>query len=438
MAPYFVTLENGLRVILIDTKAYPTLTSIILFGAGSRYENQKNNGIAHFFEHILFKGSKKYPSSFAIASLLEGMGAVNNAFTAKDYTGYWVKGTVGHFDRTADILADMIMHPLLKPEEIEREKGVIVEEINMYEDSPGRKVGDLFENLLYAGNSLGSDTTGTKETVTNFTRKTFLDYMHRLYKPENAVLVIAGGLNLEVGQKGKSNPAASAIFKIIKEKFGKWAAVQSGQGKTGYTKVREIQKNPQILVRQKKTEQTHFILGYRTFSRFDSRRYALSVLSTILGGGMSSRLFIEVRERRGLCYYISTHREAYADVGYLATQAGVPNDPVKIKKAIEVIMAEHGKIAQGRVGEEEIVRAKEMIKGRILLSMEDSSSVATWYGTKAILEDRIETVEEIINKIGKVNRAEIIETAQKLVKPDRLNLAVIGPYDRESLRGQSF
>ncbi|OGK11378.1 hypothetical protein A2768_01910 [Candidatus Roizmanbacteria bacterium RIFCSPHIGHO2_01_FULL_37_16] len=424
MQPLTFTLSNGLRVVLIDTKAFPTLTTIVLFGAGSRYENEKNNGIAHFFEHIPFKGTKKYPSAFAISSLFEGMGAVNNAFTSKDHTGYWVKGTTKHFEKILDILADMIIQPLLKPEEIEREKGVIVEEINMYEDSPGRKIADIFENLLYKGSALGMDTTGTKETVTKFTRQTFLDYMEKMYSPKNAVLVVAGGLN------PKQN------YNVIIEKiFAKWVPVNPEGSQARFAQVLEKQSKSEMLIKHKKTEQTHFSLGYRTFSFRDPRKYAQSILTTILGGGMSSRLFIEVRERRGLCYYIHTGKEAYHDVGYITTMAGVTNDHSKIKEAVSVILAEHKKIADGKVGDDEIKRAKEMIKGRILLSMEDSSNVASWYGTKLILENKLETVEEVLNKLEKVGKEELIRLAKEIVKPERLNLALIGPFEKGDFSG---
>ena len=275
MKPMFFKLPNGLRVVLIDTKAFPTMTVIMLFAAGSRYENEKNNGIAHFFEHILFKGSKKYPSTFAISSVIEGMGAVNNAFTGKDHTGYWIKGTVQHFGKMIDILSDMIIEPLLNPKEIEREKGVIVEEINMYEDSPGRKVGDMFENLLYQGSPLGFDTTGTKETVTSFSRETFLDYRKMLYQPSNAVLVVAGGLNL-LDKKGSTtqflsheslttrqtrgplesekiafaSPLFNSYLDTIKEKFTHWD--KEGE-KAGFSKVIEKQNKPDKLIKYTKS-----------------------------------------------------------------------------------------------------------------------------------------------------------------------------------------
>ncbi|MCX6731282.1 MAG: pitrilysin family protein [Candidatus Roizmanbacteria bacterium] len=204
------TLSNGLRVLLIDTESFPTVTALVMVGAGSRYERKDNNGIAHFFEHMAFKGSKKYKTSFEISSAIEGIGGVFNAFTSKDHTGYWIKATTEHTHTLLDVLSDMILHPLLEADEIEREKGVIVEEINMYEDMPARKVGDIFEEVMYKGSQLGFDIAGTKETVTAFNRKTFTDYIDELYHPNNAVVVIAGGL------QGKN------YLPEIEKKFGTW------------------------------------------------------------------------------------------------------------------------------------------------------------------------------------------------------------------------
>src|SRR3989338_10123001 len=195
MQPQFFKLANGLRVMLIDTKAFPTMTAIMLFGAGSRYEDRKNNGIAHFLEHMVFKGSKKYPDFFTISSDLESLGATHNAFTGKDHMGFWVKAPTEHFEKIIDVVGDILQNPLLKVEEIEREKNVIVQEMNMYEDNPMRRVGEYFEQLLYPGHALGMDIIGTKDTVTSFGRQTFTDYMRDFYRPDNAVLVIAGGLS---------------------------------------------------------------------------------------------------------------------------------------------------------------------------------------------------------------------------------------------------
>ncbi|GAB4219483.1 MAG: pitrilysin family protein [Candidatus Microgenomates bacterium] len=441
------TLKNGLRVLLVDTEAFPTLTTLLLVGAGSRYETEKNNGIAHFFEHMAFKGSKKYSSSLIISSIIEGKGGIFNAFTAKDHTGYWIKSTVDHFETVVDVLSDMVLYPLLKEEEIEREKGVIVEEINMYEDTPYRKVGDYFENLLYQGNSLGLEIAGTKETVTSFNRATFVDYINSLYYPKNAVLVVAGGLSkfnqarYRVSHSsgspfpakgGKDIPSRSKqvsslyddYLSIIEEKFGSW----QGDKKINFQKVKENQNKPQIFVKYKDTQQAHFVLGYRAFSLFDKRRYALSVLSSILGGGMSSRLFIEVRERRGLCYYVHTSKEAYQDVGYIATSAGVVNNLEKIKEAVEVIIDEHEKIASGDLKDEEIEKAKEYLKGRVLLSLEDSTNIATSFGTSLVLTNQFKTVEQVIEEIEKVKRQDLIALAKELFVKKHLNFALIGPF----------
>lgn len=421
------TLPNGLRVIMVDTNAFPTLTTLLLVGAGSRYENENNNGIAHFLEHMFFKGSKKYPNTFIISSILEGMGGVFNAFTSKDHTGYWIKSTNEHFEKVLDVLSDMLLNPLLLEEEINREKGTIVEEINFYEDTPYRRVSEYFEELLYKGNALGYDIAGTKKTVTSFTRQTFTDYLGSLYHPKNAVLVIAGGLNMKKSIDAKTNNYLS----IIEEKFGNW----NGKISADYVKVAESQTKPQILVHYKKTEQAHFCLGFRTFSFFDKRRYALSILSTILGGGMSSRLFMQVRERKGLCYYISTGREFYHDVGNIVTQAGVTNNIEKIKEAVSTIFIEHKKVMKGDISKEELKKAKELLKGRMLLSLEDSSNVASYFGVKKILENGMETPEEVIKKLESVTEEEVRELANQIFTPKTLNFAIVGPFEENDFHG---
>lgn len=420
MIPQFFTLPNGLRVVFIDTKAFPTLTTLLLVGAGSRYENAKNNGIAHFFEHMAFKGSKKYPNTLVISSIIEGLGGVFNAFTAKDHTGYWIKATVEHFDTVLDVMSDMIMNSFLREEEIEKEKGVIVEEINMYEDTPSRRVGELFESLMYKGSPLGFDIAGSKETVRSFSRQTFVDYMNSLYFPHNAVLVLAGGFS------GTKN-----YLEIIKEKFNAW----EGKKDVRFEKFTKSQDKPQLHVKHKKTEQAHFCLGYPTFSFSDPRRYALSLLSTILGGGMSSRLFIEVREKRGLCYYISTGRELYHDIGNIVTQAGIVNNVDKVKEAISVVLKEQDGIMKGDLKKEEVMRAKELIKGRLLLSLEDSSNVASYFGTKKLLEDKIESPEEAIQKLEKVTSDQIIDVSKQVLRPDKLNFTLIGPFEEKQFSG---
>jgi predicted Zn-dependent peptidase len=418
MHPQIHTLKNGLTVIVVEAASFPTVTIQLLVGAGSRYETEKNNGIAHFFEHMAFKGSKKYPNSFIISSTIEGEGGIFNAFTSKDHTGYWIKALCEDFPVAIDVLSDMVLNPLLLKDEIKRETGVIEEEINMYEDNPSRKVGEIFDTIMYPNNPLGFEIAGTKEGVRTFTRKTFTDYIGKHYHPENAVLVVAGGVKY-----------IKDLIPQVEAKFLSW---KSGPD-IGYEKVVETQNQPQIIVKYKKTEQTHFCLGYHTFSQNDPRRYVLSVLTTILGGGMSSRLFMEVRERRGLCYYISTGRELYEDVGNIVTQAGLTNDIGKIKEAIQVILKEQDKVAKGDVKAEELYKAKELLKGRLLLSLEDSSNVASFYGNRMLLEGEIISPEQIIESLEKVTLGDVIELAKDIFVPEKLNIAMIGPYEQKDL-----
>lgn len=415
-------LKNGLPVIFVDTEAFPSVTTMILVGAGSRFETPENNGIAHFFEHMAFKGSKKYPTAFDISSKIEGLGGAFNAFTAKDHTGYYVKAPVSHFGEVVDVLSDMLLHSKLDQKEIDREKNVIVEEINMYEDMPSRKVSDIFDEVIFAGHPLAYDIAGSEKTVRSFTRQTFTDYIDELYHPNNAVIVVAGGLDTK-------NIGIDTYLTQVEEKFGTW----KGTKQTKEQPFHSHQKQPEITVRYKKTEQAHFCLGYRAFAFSDPRRHALTVLGSILGGGMSSRLFIEVRERRGLCYYVSTGRELYEDTGYMITQAGVTNNVSQVNEAIDVILKEHNKIAKGEVTKEELVKAKELLKGRLLLSLEDSYRVASLQGSRYLFEQRTIEPEEIITLIDKVGLDDVIHVAADLFKEERLNIALIGPYHKKDI-----
>ncbi|MEK7597735.1 MAG: pitrilysin family protein [Patescibacteria group bacterium] len=423
MHPQTFTLKNGLQVIFIDTKTFPTLTTLLLVGAGSRYENEKNNGIAHFLEHMFYKGSKKYPNPKIISQIIEGMGGHWNAFTSKDYTGYYIKASTDHFPKIIDILSDILLNSLFENKEIEKEKGVIVEEINMYEDTPQRRIGEIFEGLIYKGSPLGFDIAGNKETVTSFDRNTFIDYMNSLYHPNNAVLVVAGGL------QGPTLPEGRTL-QIIENKFNDW---KSGE-KSTFEKITKSQTKPQILVHHKKTEQAHFCLGFPTFGINDKRRRILSVLITILGGGASSKLFQEVREKKGLCYYISTGAEQYLETGSIVTQAGIAKDVEKVKVAVAATLVEHENMTKGLFSEEDINRAKEMLKGRLLLSMEDSFNIAHFFGNKKLLENKIETPDEIIQKILSVTKEEVIELSKEIFAKDKLNFAIIGPFEEKDFQ----
>ncbi len=419
------TLQNGLEVLFVDVGAFPTMTTQLLVSAGSRYERKDNNGIAHFFEHIPFKGTKKYPTAFDISSNIEGRGGLFNAFTSKDHTAYWIKTLADHFETSVDLLSDMILNPLLDPEEIEREKGVIVEEINMYEDTPARRVNEVLENIMYPDNPLGFDILGTKDTVTSFNKKTFSEYMDTFYYPNNAVFVVAGKLN----NNGNEKLEVKKYLEIVEEKFGSW---KPGQ-KPAFTPVVENQNEPKVHIRYKKTEQAHFAIGFRAFSFNDPRRETLSILSTILGGGSSSRLFIEVRERRGLCYYIGAGRDFYRDTGNFVIQAGVTNQVDKVKQAIAVTLKECQKIAQGDLKPDELTRAKEMLKGRILLSFEDSANVANFFAYNKLIEGKIKDPAALLKKVDAVTGADVIDLAKTIFVSGHLNFAIIGPFEKDAI-----
>lgn len=416
------TLENGLQVLLVDTGSFPSSTTLLLVGAGSRYETKESNGAAHFLEHMFFKGSKAYPNPYTVSSAIEGLGGTWNAFTSKDYTGYYIKAPNEHFDTVIDILSDILLRPLLETSEIEKEKGVITEEINMYEDMPQNKVGELYENLLYPKSPLGYDVIGTKETIQSFDRRTLGAYLHSYYHPSNAVLVVAGGLE------------EKDYMSRIEKSFGVWSKGIAG----GFEKVQETQKKPEFLVYSKQTEQAHFCLGFRTFAANDPRRYTLSVLAAILGGGASSKLFTEVREKKGLCYYISTGRQSYEDCGYIVSQAGVPKDPKKVKIAIDAAIEEHKKMKKGEFTDDELRRAKEILKGHLILSLEDSYNVASAYGKRMLFEKKMYSSTEIVTHIEEVSRHDVQSLAEKLFIPESFNCSIIGPFETKDFSDFSF
>lgn len=431
MNPKTFTLKNGLQVIFVDTKTFPTLTTLLLVGAGSRYENEKNNGIAHFLEHMFYKGSKKYPNPKIISQIIEGMGGHWNAFTSKDYTGYYIKASTDHFPKIIDILSDILLNSLFENKEIEKEKGVIVEEINMYEDTPQRRIGEIFEGLMYQNNPLGFDIAGNKKTVTSFDKNTFLDYMNSLYHPNNAVLVVAGGLDQKSKIKDQNDKLKFKNYlEIIENKFGDWKNRQPAT----FIKIKEEQKFPRVLVHHKKTEQAHFCLGFPTFGINDKRRHILNVLITILGGGASSKLFQEVREKKGLCYYIGTGAEQYYETGSIVTQAGVAKDIEKVKVAVKATLSEHENMVNGLFSDEDVTRAKEMLKGRLLISMENSFNISHFFGNKKLLEQKIETPEKIIEKILSVKKEEIVKLAKEIFDKNKLNFAIIGPFEQKDFQ----
>ncbi len=411
------TLRNGLRVIAVPMPSFESSTVMVGVGAGSRYETRKNNGISHFLEHMAFKGTEKRPSALDISSLIDGIGGEFNAFTSKETTVYFVKSAAVHVDLCLDVLSDMIQNSKLAKDEIEKERGVILEEINLYEDTPSRKIGDIFEGLLYGDTPMGWDIAGEKEIIRKITREDFFDYMGSLYSPTNMIVVVAGGINPE-----KVNGEVEKYFSAMK-----------AFDTLRYKKVVEKQSKPKVLVKPKKTEQVHIALGVRTVPLSHPDHYTLAVLSSILGGGMSSRLFHEVRERRGLAYYVRTTSEHYQDAGNLVSTAGL--DPKRVEEGISVMVEEYEKIkTSSKPTKAELKKAKEYLKGHMVLELEDSRAVSVFYAHQELLERRVENPDEIIKKIDKITLDDVNRVAKKYLVHKSLNLAVIGNFDS----GQKF
>ena len=409
-------LANGLTIITVPMPT-KSVTGLFMVRAGSRWEQDKVAGISHFLEHMAFKGTIKRPSAMQIAEEIDAIGAEQNAFTGKEYTGYYIKAASAQLSLVIDMLSDMLQNSLFVEAEVERERGVILEEINMYEDHPSSKVGEISEELIFRGTSLGREIIGTKATVSSMTRKDIVDYRNNWYTPSNIVLVVSGGTTHH------------KVMELVNKHLGNWGG--SKLKKTKSTKS-IVQNKPALSIVNKKTEQTHMILALRTFDRFDSRRYPLLVLSSILGGGMSSRLFQEVRERRGLAYSVFSYSQSYLDAGYLGIKAGL--DTKRLIQALEVIMQELRHVLTEEIPAKELTKAKEHIKGNFILSLEDSGDVANHYAVKYLLEGEIKTPQQVINKINSVTVEEVRAVAKDIIKDKNINFSAIGPIkDRQKI-----
>lgn len=407
--------------------SFESSTVMVMVGAGSRYETRKNNGISHFLEHMAFKGTEKRPSALEISTLIDGVGGEFNAFTSKEVTGYFVKSGAAHAELCLDVLSDMLQNSKLLKEEIEKERGVILEEINLYEDTPARKIGDIYESLLYGDTPMGWDIAGQKEVIKSIQREDFVNYMSSLYSPSNMTVLVAGGVNSQ-----------KSVEKVEKY-FGKMRKFDTLR----YSKVIEKQKKPQTLVKHKKTEQVHVALGVRTVPVRHPDHYNLAILASILGGGMSSRLFHEVREKRGLAYYVRSSSDHFQDAGTLVSTAGL--DPKRAVDGISVMVEEYAKIATAKFGptEAELKKAKEYVKGHLVLELEDSRSVCAFYGQQEMLEKEIKNPDEILEKIDKVTLENVRLAAKKYIKNEGLNLAIIGNFPSSAssswqVSGQKF
>ncbi len=406
------TLDNGLRVI---TEAMPHTRSVsicIFIGAGSRYETEPQAGVSHFIEHLLFKGTPKRTTAREISEAIEGVGGILNGGTDKEITIYWCKVAQPHFYLALDVLADMILHAKFDPADIENERQVIIEEIKMVRDSPSQLVNMLIDELLWPDHPLGRDIAGSKESVAAITRDMMLDYLAHQYLPGNTVVSIAGAL------------PQKEMVTAVGQALGYWAIGQPHPGYSAY-KEREF---PRLRIEEKDTEQAHLCLALTGLSLLHPKRYALGLLNVILGEGMSSRLFTEIRDRLGLAYSIHSYVEHFLDTGSVTIHAGV--EPKNLQVAIRAILEQLSQLKEP-VLEPELTKAKELTKGRLLLRMEDSRSVAGWAGGQEILTGCILSVDQVTSIIDAITAEELSQLAQELLIDSQLRLAIVGPVKKD-------
>ncbi|MBI2830092.1 MAG: insulinase family protein [Chloroflexi bacterium] len=412
------TLDNGLRVVTSSMPATRSVSIITFIGTGSRYETDTEAGISHFIEHLLFKGTKKRPTSKDISEAIEGIGGYLNAATNKELTMYWCKVSQPHFGVALDVLSDMLFHALFNPPDVEKERQVIIEEICLSKDSPEQQVNMLIDELMWPEHPLGRDIAGTPESVAKLSRDMVLDYIQGEYLAPNAVVAIAG--NIEHG------PMVEQVSRAMQN----WTRPGA---KRSYVACQERVAS-RLLIEGRDTEQAHLCLGVPGLSLVHPKRFILDIMNTILGEGMSSRLFTEIRDKRGLTYSIHSSLEHMLDCGTIIISTAV--DPPKLSAMVEGVLDELAKM-KNTVTSAELTKAKEQTKGRLLLHMEDSRAVAGWIGGQEMLLGRILTLDDVIEKISTVTLEEVEQMAHEIFQTNQMRLAVVGPVpDRKALEQQ--
>jgi len=403
--------DNKLRFITVPMKNTSAVTVLIFVGAGSRYENRRTSGLSHFLEHMFFKGGKKYPDTKAVSEVIDSVGGDFNAFTSKEFVGYYVKVASKHIDLAMDVLSDMLIEAKFEASEVEKERGVIIEELNMYQDMPIYLVGNDYERLVFGDQPLGWDVIGRVESIKGLKREDFLQYKKDLYTPDNIVLTIAGDFQ----------------YDELKKKVERYFKFKDGKKSCGFEKFDKEKIGDRVFLRKKDTEQVHLILGVESYPLDHPDYETLQAIGIILGGNMSSRLFLSLREDKGLAYYIKTGNTEYLDTGNMSSSAGV--DINRIDLSIKLIMDEYERIKNEGVDEKELIKAKEYYKGKMILRLEDSKDVAQLIGIHELLLNRVETPEEAMEKMDRVTTKDIKRVCEDIFKRENLKLALIGPYD---------
>jgi predicted Zn-dependent peptidase len=413
-------LSNGVRVLTAPMPQAQSVSCFVMLSAGSRYETPETNGIAHFAEHMFFKGTERRPTARHIATEVDGIGGEFNAFTGKEYTGYYVKCAAETRDTALDVLVDMLRHSKFDPEEIDREKGVIVEEMNMYYDTPRDFIGGVYEELLYGDQPLGWHVIGRKETVRAATRETFMEYVDRWYRPERIVVGLGGRIGDDLLLR-----LEDLLGDLEARDTGSPVSLQPVNG-----------GGPRVRVHHKESDQAHLVLGVPSYPLGHPDRFALQLLATVLGGGMSSRLFTEVRERRGLAYYVYGVNHSYTEAGSLYSQAGV--DIARVDEAITTIVGELRGMAESAVPSDELEKARSFSKGRFVLGLESPHGTIMFGLRREVLLGEAEEPATILAGLDAVTAEDIQRVANELIAGDRLHLALIGPFEDEPERFASL
>ncbi len=400
-------LPNGARVVLIPNKNTEAVTLAVLFGVGSRDENTKLAGISHFLEHLFFKGTKKRSSSGAISRELDKIGASYNAFTSKEETGFWVKSASKDFKIALDVLGDMLLNSLFDNKEIKKEKSVIEQEMDMNEDNPRRKVHDVLENIVFGDEPIGRDIIGKKESLKSITREDILHHKQKYYLGKNTVIAVAG------------NFKTKEVLEDIKKVFGRLPR----KARPEILKTNLHKQESKVKIKTKKVDQTHFSLGFRSFDMYDEKRYVLDILAVVLGGCMSSKLFQEIRVKKGLAYYIYASPSYYRDAGIFGISSGVRHD--KLEEAVGAVVKIIREIKKKGLKSEELKNAKSHIRGQLALQFETTDDVAGYFANQELFYNKIIMAKEIMDKIEKVTNRDIVEVANEIFTRDNTSLAVI-------------
>lgn len=412
------TLDNGAKILLVPQYDTKSVTSMVMFPVGSRYESEKLSGVSHYIEHLMFKGTKKRKNTLTLTREIDRLGAEYNAFTSKEYTGYYIKAASDHLNISLDILSDMLLNSVFDPKEMEREKGPIIEELNMYQDNPMMNLDTVFEQLMFKGSPLARDIGGTPKHVKSYKRPDVLAYKEKYYDVSNMTIVIGGNIPENIDDLIQKYFGASKKEKNTSKTYlpATWGGAK---------------KSERIIVEHKKTDQAQMMLGFPAFEYGHKDNVALGMLNTILGGSMSSRLFISIRERKGLAYTVRAGSDKFRDAGYTYVRAGL--DPKNINKAIKTIQQEIEKIKIKGVTKRELEDAKMHIKGALTLALEDSSYQVNWYAKEALFFDTISTPEEVMEKYEKVTLADVQRVAKKVFKMNKMRVGIIGNVEAKDI-----